>query len=189
MPSMHTIYSVLSPAYSGWNVKAIIEFRINFISQTENKLEVFCLFDPHKSQKPLKLKKSYILQYFVSAAVYHCCHKTDIWLKTTAFPQLWQATGTHRTPCSHDVDVLCQCHKAASLARIWHYLNVCSRIRVGTSAVCWVSEEGHLSECAEDPDWCRTQWEVPAVPLAATVCITVTVVSHDAGLFHRHSHQ
>lgn len=59
----------------------------------------------------------------------------------------------------------------------------------GTSAMCWVSEEGHLSERAEDPDWCRTQQKVPVVPLAATVGITVTAVSRDGGQFRRYSHR
>lgn len=127
----------------------------------------------------LKLKaSSSMFCYFLSASEFITV-VIKVMVKTVAnywvsIKQLWQVTGTHQTPCSHDVDLLCQRHKAASLACIWHYLNVRSRIRAGTSAACWVSEEGHLSERAEDPDWCRTRWEVPAVPLAATVCITVT---------------
>lgn len=50
------------------------------------------------------------------------------------------------------------------------------------SVVCWVSEKDHLSERAEDPDWCHIEQKVPMVPLTVTVCITVTFVSHDRGL-------
>lgn len=104
-------------------------------------------------------------------------------------------TGCQTTPhvltalCSHNGDLFCQSNRTTSLACICHYLCLVLEDQTGTSAMCWVSEEGHLSEHAEDPDWCHTQQKVPAVPLAATVYITVTPVSHDGGLLRHHSHQ
>lgn len=91
--------------------------------------------------------------------------------------------------CSHNGELFCQSNRPTSLACIWHYLCRVLEDQTGTSAMCWVSEEGHLSEHAEDPDWCHTQRKVPAVPLAATVCITVTPVSRDGERLRRYSHQ